>query len=307
MRLLFILLVSFISVFVITACQKEVDFDASNPANPNPPVASTGNFRAKINGTQWVANKAAGAARFGGVINLSGLSNDRKILTITLTDSGVHRYILSDITMNAAAMVDSNDANPFSFVSNQGTYPTTSGGEVNITAIDTAKKTMTGTFSFKMYRDMDSTMKTITEGSFTNLSYATSMPPSAATDTFRVKIDGVSWTPASVMGVAVPIMNQIAVNATSSNASKTVGLTFPSTITAGTYTLDILGFTYIGQYNPDTDPMHSKASVSGTLTILEHNTSTKRIRGNFNFRGEEIATPANFSNITEGYFSVKYN
>ncbi len=153
---------------------------------------------------------------------------------------------------------------------------------------------------------MDGTGRTVTEGSFTNLRYTTTMPPTAAADTFRVKIDGASWTPASVVGVSMPMMNQIAVNATSVNASKTVGLMFPNNIAPGSYTLDFFGATYIGQYNPDNDPTHSKASVSGTLTILEHNTTTKRIRGSFHFRGEELFTPQNFATISEGYFSVKY-
>lgn len=293
-----------LTILTLTACQKEISFDPSNPANPNPP--STGSMKAKFDGNQWIADKAAGASRMQGLINITGYSKDRKILTITLTDSGVHKYILADQTMNAAALIDSNDANPYALVSNQGTYPTTSGGEVNVTAIDTAKKTISGTFAFKMYRDIDNKKVTVTEGTFTNLTYTTTLPPSAASDTLRVKIDGATFSPQSVTGVLIPTMSQIAVNATTSTASKTVGLVFPSNITPVTYTLDFFGLTYIGQYNPDNDPMHSKASVSGSLTILEHNTATRRIRGNFNFRGEELLNPANFALLTEGYFSVTY-
>jgi hypothetical protein len=304
MRTLSILLFFFTSIVVVTSCQKEVDFDPTNPANTGL-NAVTGDFKAKINGTQWVANKAAGAARIGGIINLTGYSTDRKIVTISLTDSGVHKYVLSNVTMNVAAMIDSNDRNRFAFATNEGNYPTTSGGEVNITAIDTAKKTITGTFSFKMFRADDQKQKTFTEGSFTDLVYITTLPAPSATDTFNVNIDGAAWTPVSITGIAVPIFNQIAVNATDATGAKTVGLTFPSNITAGTYQFSIFG-TYMGQYNPDRDPMHSKGSTSGTLTILEHITTSRRIRGNFNFRGEELATPANFTNISEGYFSVKY-
>jgi hypothetical protein len=310
MRFTLVYFFAFICTLVFTACQKEISFDVNNPANPNPGTGTTGtgagNMKAKFGGTQWIANKAAAAARMNGLINITGFSTDRKTLTITLTDSGVHRYILSDITMNAAAYLDSNDANPFILATNQGTYPTTSGGEVNITAIDTAKKLISGTFFFKMFRDVDNKALNVTEGSFTNLSYSTTMAPSAATDTFRVKIDGASWTPHSVIGTFVPMMNQIAVVANDATATKTVGLNFPSNITPGTYTLDFFGFTYFGQYNPDNDPNHSKASMSGSLTILEHNTTTKRIRGNFNFRGEELLNSSNFALLSDGYFSVKY-
>ncbi|MEP6952031.1 MAG: hypothetical protein ABI863_22265 [Ginsengibacter sp.] len=44
---------------------------------------------------------------------------------------------------------------------------------------------------------------------------------------------------------------------------------------------------------------------SGTLTILEHNITTKRIRGNFNFHASEVPG-TKVSELTEGYFSVIY-
>lgn len=306
MRSLIALTLSITTFLFIVSCQKEIDFDPNNPARPQDPVGVNGNMKATIDGKPWVADKGTAAARMQGLINITGVSTDKKTITITLTDSGVHRYILSDVTMNAAGHLDSTEANGFTYATNQGVYPTQAGGEVNITSIDTAKKTISGTFAFKVFREMDGAGKTITAGSFTNLTYSTTLPPSSAKDTFRVKIDGTAWTPASITGVAVPLMNQIAVNATTSNASKTVGLVFPADITPGSYTLDLFGATYIGLYNPDTDPNHSKGSVSGTLQILEHNTATRRVRGNFNFRGEELLNPQNFANITEGYFSVTY-
>lgn len=303
----FVALTLLITTFLfVVSCQKEIDFDPNNPARPQDPVAVTGNMKATINGKPWVADKAVGAARMQGLINLTGISTDKKMITITLADSGVHRYILSDVTMNAAAHIDSTEANGFIYATNQGIYPSQGGGEVNITTIDTVKKTISGTFAFKVFREMDGAGKTITAGSFTNLTYSTTLPPSSAKDTFRVKIDGTSWTPTSITGMAVPVLNQIAVNATTSTGSKTVGLVFPANIAPGSYTLDFFGTTYIGLYNPDTDPTHSKSSVSGTLQILEHNTTTRRIRGNFNFRGEELLNPQTFANITEGYFSVTY-
>jgi hypothetical protein len=74
-------------------------------------------------------------------------------------------------------------------------------------------------------------------------------------------------------------------------------------ITPGSCTLDFLGGQYIGLYNPNTTT--TLASTSGTLTIFEHNKSTKRIRGNFNFVAEPVLGGASVP-LTEGYFSVKY-
>lgn len=311
MRLISLLFLLVTSFLFFSSCQKEARFDPNNPAqNQEPPPTTTpdanGTLKAKIDGGQWIANKAAGAARIQGLISIGGISNDKRFIAITLTDSGVHRYTLSDDDLNAAALIDSNESDPINYSTNQGDYPEQAGGEVNVTSIDAGRQTMSGTFSFKVFREQDGKGKTITEGSFTNLHYITELPPTAAADTFRVKIDGVSWTPYNIIGLPVPLLNQIAVNATDATASKTVGLTFPANITPGDYAFDILGATYVGLYNPNIDPNHSKASVSGTLTILEHNTATHRIRGNFTFKGEEIVNPQNGADLTEGYFSVVY-
>lgn len=292
-------------LLALVSCQKEVDYSDSTNS------AVTGDFRAKIEGSQWVANSVAGASRIGGLINISGRSSDKKYITITLTDSGVHNYTLNDMTLNAAAYIDSTLPNPLSFTTNQGVNPGDAGGTVRITSIDVTNKKISGTFSFKVFRQADGLQRNITEGSFTNLSYTTTLPPTNASDTFRVKIASVSWTPFSVIGVLSPalppfIPAKIAIVANDATASKTVGITMPDNITAGTYTFDFFGGVYIGQYNPDTNPSHSQASTSGTLTILSHNTSTRRIRGNFNFHAEELLNPLVFTEITEGYFAVTY-
>jgi hypothetical protein len=294
-------------VIVFSSCQKEVD--PSIIANPNPPGA-TGNLKAKIDGTQWVANSAEGASRMLGLISIGGRSTDRKYLSITLTDSGVHNYTLDNMSMNAASYIDSNLANAVNFTTNQGMGPGDAGGLVNITSIDVANKRISGTFSFRVFRQMDGAQRTLTEGSFTNLPYTTTLPPGASTDTFKVKIAGTLWVPPTVLGsktpAVPPLTPQIVVTGTSADGTKSVGIFMPGGITPGNYTFDLFGATYIGLYNPDTDPSHSQGSMSGTLTILSNNTTTRRIRGNFNFHAEALLNPLLNTELTEGYFSVSY-
>lgn len=302
-KLLFSLIILSGIVF-FQSCQQEI-------VDPNASTSGVnGNFRAKIDGVQWVANAATGANRLNGLISITGRSNDRKYITITLTDSGVHNYTLDDMSFNAAAYIDSTLANPISFTTNQGLNPGDAGGTVRITTIDTVNKRISGTFSFKVFRQQDGLQRTMTEGSFTNLAYATTLPPANATDTFNVKIGGTAWLPVSITGVKTPAVGPlpatIAIVANNATATKTVGLIMPATITPGTYTLDFFGGTYIGQYNPDTDPAHSQASTTGTLTILSHNTTTKRIRGTFAFHAETIVPPTLSTELTEGFFAVTY-
>ncbi len=283
-------------VVCLCACQKEYNpFEEENNL--------VGDFRAKINGVQWNAN-VGGAQREDGDIIITGISADKKVLFMRMKDSGVHNYSFYSVTSmtntNAAGVVDSTLANVASFATNQ--FDTAAiYGNVNITSIDTVNKKMSGTFSYKAYRMLDSTMKTVTEGVFTNLSYTTEPPPPSGTDSFRVKIDGNPFSYNLLIGYKGFGMINIAA---STGAAPSVGITVPDTVRVGTYPLG--DFDYVGLYNR-TDTTHLSADT-GSVTILEHNITTKRIRGNFHFLANKAFThqPPNYQ-LTEGYFSVKYN
>lgn len=283
---------------VLVSCQKEytAEISTENPGSGN----TTGSFRAKINSVQWTADKAAGASfttagnGLPRLLNISGLSNDKKIVTITLVDSGVHKYTFGEASMQGAAYFDSTAAYA---------YTTVLDGMVEITSINTVTKTLSGTFRFKASSQTDNTEIDITEGYFTNIPYIEGaiLPPSIATDTFHVKISDSLFTPYSISGNAIAFNHTIMVQGSDSAALKTVAITMPDDITPGSYSM--AAFVYYGLYN---DSANSLGSVSGTLKILEHNTATKRIRGNFDFKAENPIDPTIAASLTEGYFSVKY-
>jgi hypothetical protein len=287
-------IIAIVSIFIFSACQKEI-----SPDNVTTPVAQ-GSFRAKINGLAWEANILKTAARESGVIVLYGNSSDKKSILIRVADSGVHQYSLhSESISNVGAFIDSA-VSPYAFTTNQwdaaGNY-----GNLNITSIDTLRKTMSGTFSLQVFKNLDSTQRIITEGVFTNVVYTSQPPAPSATDTFRVKIDGVDFTYNLLAGIKV--FGKINISA-SQNAAPTVGLSLPETVVAGEHTFDI--FDYVGQYNPSNSVF--LGADTGKVTILEHNIVTKRIRGNFYFLANTVFThlPPNVQ-LTEGYFSIKYN
>ena len=282
----------------VVSCSKE----KSTESGQGGPV--TGTLKMKIDGQQWVANKAAGATMVAGLIAIQGLSNDDRAFDITLEDHGIATYQLDNQSLNGAILTDANGANGGEgYTTNQGN-PGDAGGTVTITKIDQTNKTMSGTFTFKMYRESDSKQVTITEGVFENLKYSTEVPPNAGADAdFKVKIDGTLWTGQVVSGTA--FNGQLIISAAESNISKSVGLTMPANVTPGTYSFSSLG-TYMGIYNygSATSPT-TLTSESGTLTITEHNTSTKTIKGTFSFVAKPLlgGTAVQF---TEGSFTVKY-
>jgi hypothetical protein len=291
------LLLTFISISS-PSCQKEYFIqDGDSIIITTPPV--TGSFTARIDGTQFVANKATAASRVLNTIAITGQSTDGELIVLRVADSGVHVYSL-DINSSSNAGVYSKD-NGIAFTTNGGTTSDLSGGTLSITSIDPVKKTMSGTFSIKVYRPLDAQQKNITSGIFKDISYeTTAIPPANSSDTFKVKVDGTAFPVFSASGISV--YNMISLSASDQAVSKTVGVTFPSNITPGVYTFTAFGFDYIGQYNVGSSYLSSE---SGTLTIIEHNITTKRIRGNFNFHAKEILGTQEFD-LTEGYFSIVY-
>ncbi|HSN61324.1 MAG TPA: DUF6252 family protein [Ferruginibacter sp.] len=290
-----------VSVIAFSACQKELsDPNGTVPVTPTVPGTGTGNFSAKIDGVQWVANNIKTATRQGGVLVLYGSASDKKSMILRVADSGVHNYSLHTTSASNVGAYTDSAISPNSFATNQwgaaGNY-----GNLNVSSIDTVNKTISGTFNMKVYRQFDNLQRDITGGVFTNIPYSTSPPPLSGTDSFRVKIAGVSFTYNLLIGYSA--FGNISVSA-SQGAAPTVGITVPDNVTPGAYPFDI--FTHIGQYNPSSSVF--LGADTGTVTILEHNTVTKRIRGNFHFLANTVFThlPPNVQ-LTEGYFSVKYN
>lgn len=276
------------------ACQKEISDETATGGN------AKGKLRMKIDGKQWEADSYASASILAGYIVITGISSDKKTFMIQLEDEGATTYTLDQQSMHAAALTDDNEASPVSYTSNQGQSTADAGGTVVVTRIDQQNKTISGTFTLKLYRDLDSKQLVLTEGVFENIPYETQLPPNTgANANLTVKIDGSSWSGKSVSGMAV--QGTLMITATELDLSKTVGLTMPATITAGSYTFEndpILGVYIKGTTN--------LASSSGTLTITEHNTSTKIIKGTFAFKASDLLGSANTAQLTEGSFTVQY-
>ena len=287
MKIFTVVLLSVVIASGLTSCKKD-------HTNLDP-----GTLTATIDGSQFIANKTAVAEISSDVIAIAGQSIDGGQIVLRVKDSGVHVYTLD---INSPTNVGAYSVNTdYAYTTNQGNTAAESGGTLSITSIDTVNKKMTGTFSIKVYRQLDSKQITITEGVFTNISYDTeALPPANAKDTFNVKADGVQFPGYSITGIAA--FGKINISVSNKDISKTIGLSFPTNVTVGTYTFSSFGLDYIAQYNIGSSYLMGD---SGSLTILEHNTTTKRIRGTFNFHASELLG-SKTSQLTEGYFSVVY-
>ena len=285
--------VLFISLF---SCQKELSVENGG----NTPV-NNAILKMKIDGVQWIADNDASGTILAGFISFGGLSKDHKELAVTLSDTTQGTYTLDQNSIDVAGLVDSTTNSSDSYTTNAGVDTSQSGGTVTVTSIDRTKKTMTGTFKFKMFRQSDSKMVNITEGSFTNLPYTSELPSANAGDTINVTIDGAAWSAMSIQ--AQSTSGQLVIAGAELNATKGVGLQMASNVTPGTYTFSPTS-SPTGIYFPNTSTFY--VSTTGTLKILENNASTKRIRGNFDFSAASTTDPNAKAALTAGYFSVKY-
>jgi hypothetical protein len=279
------------------SCRKETSIEHKD--------GLAGTFTATIDGVGWIAaDSTKGATILEGVMNITGISLDNKQISITLNDTLTGVYTLSQVSASLAAYADNDSADNYAYATNQGIDSSQAGGLVTITEIDKVNRTITGTFAFKVYRDIDHHQKTITEGVFYKLPYASTLPPADnSVDTMRAVIDGVSWKAQSI--IATNFSPQLVINGSALNGSQSISLIMPLDVRPGSYAIDPTGLVYIAVYIPSVNI--SRVGSGGTLEILENDAGTQRVRGNFNFVAPEPLDPTTQNHITSGYFSVKYN
>jgi hypothetical protein len=286
----------------MAGCSKELSYET--PGGYHVDSTKTANFTALINGNPWAAaDSLEGAAIVGGFINVTGISLDNKVISITLNGTTTGSYPLSNNTVSVISLIDRNAANSNPFTTDQGADTSQSGGQVTVSSIDAVSKTISGTFQCKVYRSQDKQQYVITQGVFNKIPYTTSLPPASSTDSFNVTIADTAWVAPSISSSTS--MNSLEIVGTSLDGSRSVGLYFPQNITPGTYSLSYLTGTYLGIYIP-TPGVTLLSDTSGTLTILQNNTATRRVRGNFQFSAIDLSGNTPSVLLTKGFFSVGY-
>jgi len=281
------------------SCKKETSIEGGNTVS--------GNFTAKIDGVQWsAAGTKEGASILGGVITLTGISADSKEISIHITDSVAGNYVLSQLSASFAAYADIDSSDLYAFSTNQGSDTSQGGGLVTVLEIDPVGKTISGTFSFNVFRDIDGRKKSITNGVFTKIPYVTSLPATAATDTLQANIDSKAWTATNIE--ASVTQGELTIIGASADGTQTIGILMPAGTTAGSYPLDGSNPSFLCAYTILSNAASTGfVSTKGTLTVSQNNTATSRIRGSFQFTAAD-PTGANAAthSITSGVFSVYY-
>lgn len=124
---------------------------------------------------------------------------------------------------------------------------------------------------------------------------------------FFCKINNVDFNPTFKSGVNEPLSNAILITGNNSNG-KTVQVIMPNNIAPGNYTIinnqpSVLGLAM--QYSQSDDDSDFGLANNASLTITEHNQSTKTIKGTFSFTGTILIDNSSFA-ITAGAFTIQY-
>ena len=290
---------SMLLVVGFASCKKETSIESGGTAS--------GNFTATIDGAQWAAAGTKEAASIlGGVITITGISADNREINLSIADSVAGTYALSQTSASLAAYADIDSLGIYAFSTNQGKDTSQAGGTVTVTQIDSIGKTITGTFSFKAWRDIDGRQKNITNGVFTRIPYVTSLPSTSAKDTLQASIDSKAFTAVNIQ--AATTSGQMTIIASSSDGTQTIGLLIPAGVTPGTYALGAANPSYLGAYTLISGSSSTGfVSTTGSITITANNTSTSRIKGTFQFTAADpTGTNTGTHSITSGTFSVYY-
>ena len=290
----------FVLCFVIlgiAGCSKDDDNNTTPvPDNQNP--SGSGTLSAKINGVSWNPSADSSSGAFmSGVINITGVASDGKTITISLMDTVTGTYSLG-LAGTGAGVYQSQPSGVTSYESHVGPWGASTNWLI-MSSIDKTNKKMTGTFAFRGFNLSTGDSIEISDGVFTNLPYVTSIT-STGNNSFSATVDGASFVPSIIAGSLS--LGNLNITASGSTGVPSLGLVVPANITTGTYSLMPFG-TYNAQYNPS---LTTYLIVdTGTLTITEHNTTTKKIVGTFNFTASELVGPAT-ATITNGSFTIYY-
>lgn len=286
-----------VALFLFVSCSKEISKEMSQGG-----TTTQGNFYSTIDGKQWDADSLQLILVNNNGVTISGLSRTGDEISILLPVFKTGTY-----TLNAASLPFSFYVNVFGsltdvFYSNSGSAT----GTVTIASIDTVHHLISGSFQFTLVNPSDNSTKSITSGIFSYVPYSegsgTVTPPPASKDTLIASVGGNPFSP---FQITTEVSSGQLVIAGITTDGTTMALLMPDNITAGSYSFDFATGSYIGIYNPPGVTVGLVTQNNGTLTIISHNTTTKRIIGTFSF----IATPISSGTpvtITNGYFSITY-
>lgn len=291
--------------------------------------AEEGQFRAQIEGEEFIANSVTATLYADSKLVISGLKPGGEMITLEVDNPAVGSFDLSfgGTNNNAGLYFDgSNNVNPYISADSLGGY-----GLMNLTILDPTELTVTGTFSFVGSREkVDGDGNPILDGNGDPImeeiaisSGAFNAIPFVIDDTgggggggggdpnneFFAKVDGVDFIADSI-SVTEPMIgdvHMIKIEA-QSNTGELIRIDIPRTLGVGTFDMVNIsdGTKLIALYNAG-NGAENLTSNPGTITITEFDLELGVLKATFAFTGTDpLNQISDTVEVTEGSFTVYF-
>ncbi len=239
-------------------------------------------MQANIDNRFYASTDARASVDGNGAVTIQGFTQE-ETLTVKLSRLAEGNFGIGEGLPNFAIFEDYSG----------NTFSTNPNGEgfVNISEVNEANKTLSGTFKFNaMLPGIDTIY--VSRGVMFNIPYGGENigDPSQA-GSFSAKVNGQPYLPIVVS--ARNTGNSLAI--TGSTSQETITLVVPAMVEVGDYQLPTNG--YSAKYQDINGP---QTTMEGRINIVSHNPETRTLKGSFNFS-------TNLSEITEGFFEVTYS
>jgi len=276
-------------------------------------VTTASFFKIDFDGSTW--NATSTQAIVNGGIYITALNSIGQTFQISIPNGtvGIYKWNIPNTSVPGFGVAYNPYTGANSYASASMTTGTYSGNpnyidtlEINIQSINSTTHNIIGTIKFTGVRTISSTSnaietKVFTNGSF-NLIYLDNFPTPTGNN-FFAKINGVDFITNSIS--ATKFSGKISISGIS-GSGENISVFCPDNVTAGTYTLGFSTSPYSVQYSPTFTSGGFISDSSGTLTIINHDTTNKRISGTFISPNLSAFGTTITHNITNGTFNITY-
>jgi len=285
--LLSVLFVMF-SAISFTSCESEpVDPVLNENIGNNPEDAF---FEVEMDGELFTAASTSAAIVNGGIA-LTGVNAEGEAVGFVVTD-------VEEGTYENAMQFYTTAGQGVQYI-NMDPETVEVSGSVTISEIDTQNHTISGTFHFSAWANLQGEPIVFTNGVFEDVPYTGDINPTPVGDEyFKAKIDG-DLTNFGLIN-AVQLGEQIAI--AGATAGESIDIRVPAGIEPGTYEISDDFESEIHATYMSLGEMNGYFGINGTLTITSVDDTA--IEGTFEFVGEDL--DGNTIEITDGEFNVEF-
>lgn len=312
-------------MFQFSACTNE-PLDTNFPDENDPGLLEEGQFKASIDGTQFVAESTTVALNSNNELVITGAKESSgELISIGVENAGTGSFNLTagSGTQNVGIYFDeAGSANPYTTsLAFGGT------GQLQITELDTTELTITGTFSILGARPVfdangdpvvDGNGDPVTEniaitlGAFNKLPYEFEEIDDEdpdETDPFFANVDGEEFVEDTLTAEVRIVGDENVVKIEARTATgELLRIDIPEGIGIGTFPMESIsdGAKLIGIYN-DGQGGNNLTSNPGTITITEFSTLSGKIKATFSFTGTDpVGGASDTVQVTNGSMNVSY-